>query len=113
MFFTENDFQARGNLKVLYEHFLKIDEVKTTGAFINKYKGASALDKIRAVYAISQSHYIVVDNYVSFLNVLNLSKKQKVIQLWHAGVGFKAVGYARFGKVGSPHPLDRVTENMI
>lgn len=105
LFFTENDFQARGNLKVLYEHFLKLDNVKTVGAFINKYNGASAFAKIKTVYAISQSHYIVVDNYVSFLNILSLSEEQKVIQLWHAGVGFKAVGYARFGKVGSPHPF--------
>lgn len=105
LFFSENDFEARGNLKVLYEHFLKRDDIKTVGAFINKYKGASALSKIKTVYAISQSHYIVVDNYVSFLNILNLSEEQKVIQLWHAGVGFKAVGYARFGKVGSPHPF--------
>jgi CDP-ribitol ribitolphosphotransferase len=28
----------------------------------------------------------------------------QLIQLWHAGGGFKAVGYCRFGKDGSPHP---------
>lgn len=42
---------------------------------------------------------------MSLLNILPISKKQKIIQLWHAGVGFKAVGYARFGKDGGPHPV--------
>lgn len=105
LFFTENDFEARGNLKVLYDYFTTLDNVKVIGSFINKYKGATFVEKLKSVIAISQSHYIVVDNYVSFLNILELSKNQKVIQLWHAGVGFKAVGYARFGKNGSPHPF--------
>ena len=36
---------------------------------------------------------------------LNLNKRTKLIQVWHAGVGFKSVGYSRFGKVGTPFPV--------
>lgn len=54
---------------------------------------------------LAKSDIILIENYTPILNILNLSKKTMIIQLWHAGVGFKAVGYARFGKQGSPHPF--------
>lgn len=50
--------------------------------------------------------FIFVDDYVPFFKYINLHPKTKLIQVWHAGVGFKSVGYARFGEVGSPYPFD-------
>lgn len=105
LFFSENDFKPVGNLEKLYNYFKTIEDVKTKGCFFNKYGGATIAEKIKGVVEIAFADIIVVDNYVSFLNVLNLPENQKVVQLWHAGVGFKAVGYPRFGKNGSPHPF--------
>jgi len=60
---------------------------------------------LRLMWKISKQDYIFVDDYVPLFKFINLSKKTKLIQVWHAGVGFKSVGYARFGKSGSPYPF--------
>jgi len=59
---------------------------------------------LKVIYKIAKVDYIFVDDYAPIFGILNLHKT-KLIQVWHAGVGFKSVGYSRFGKDGSPHPL--------
>lgn len=57
------------------------------------------------VFKLAQQDYIFVDDYVPIFGFLNLDSRTKLIQVWHAGEGFKAVGYCRFGKDGSPFPV--------
>ena len=47
---------------------------------------------------------IFVDDYAPVFGFFKLGRKTKLIQVWHAGEGFKSVGYSRFGKDGSPFP---------
>lgn len=49
---------------------------------------------------------ILVDDYFPLLNKVRLREDQKLIQVWHAGSGFKSVGYSRFGNYGSPRLTD-------
>ena len=72
MFFSENDYIPKGNLERLYNHFKTIENVKTKGCFFNKYRGVTIIEKVKGVIAIAFADIIVVDNYVSFLNILNL-----------------------------------------
>lgn len=58
------------------------------------------------VLLIARSDIIFVDNYAPVFNSINMDKRTKLIQVWHSGLGFKAVGYCRFGKPGSPYPLE-------
>lgn len=58
----------------------------------------------KVLKAVATSDIIIVDDYVPMLGYLPLDKNTKLIQVWHAGLGFKAVGYCRFGKNGSPYP---------
>ena len=60
---------------------------------------------LRLVPKIARQNVIVVDDYCPFFKYVKLSHKVKLIQVWHAGVGFKSVGYSRFGKDDSPLPL--------
>ena len=60
----------------------------------------------RLLWLIAKQDYIFVDDYVPIFKTITLSSKTKLIQAWHAGVGFKSVGYSRFGKAGSPLPKD-------
>lgn len=53
---------------------------------------------------LAESDIIVVDDHVPVLDWLVLDKKTKVIQLWHAGAGFKSSGYSRWGHKGCPAP---------
>jgi len=109
LFLTENSDELTVNLNKLYEY---ADSNKwhkyiyAHNSFLKERK--NVLSKIRnyfkEVTMISKCNTIVVDNYTSVLTHLELDKKVKLAQIWHAGVGFKSVGYARFGIPGTPHP---------
>lgn len=104
LFLTENSNELNWNLKILYD-YLKNDKYKIRVFADDKFSGKkSILTFIKETFIIAQSDIIFIDNYTPLLTHLNLSKKVKLVQLWHAGVGFKSVGYARFGISGSPHP---------
>ena len=60
---------------------------------------------IGLLWKISKQEFIFVDDYSPIYKFINLSKKTKLIQVWHAGVGFKSVGYSRFG-FGGPEPYN-------
>jgi CDP-ribitol ribitolphosphotransferase len=55
-------------------------------------------------WEFAQADFIFVDDWSNFLGYTRTDEQQKVIQVWHAGFGFKAVGLSRFGMHGSPRP---------
>ncbi len=59
---------------------------------------------LRLAVLTARQDYIFVDDYVPFFKYIKKDPRTKLIQVWHAGVGFKSVGYARFGESGSPYP---------
>ena len=67
---------------------------------------------LRIIYLMATSEVILLDDYFGILKSLPMNPRTKVIQLWHAGSGFKSVGYSRFGNPGSPklwHPHRQYT----
>lgn len=56
------------------------------------------------ILEIAKADYIFIDDYSPVFNFLELDDQTVLTQIWHAGVGFKSVGYARFGLAGSPDP---------
>lgn len=63
---------------------------------------ANRWNTIRLVYLLATSDIVLMDDYFGLLAQLGISPDTKLIQLWHAGSGFKSVGYSRFGRYGSP-----------
>lgn len=59
---------------------------------------------IKDINAIAGSRYIFIDDYCPVFNFIDPDEDTVLTQVWHAGVGFKSVGYARFGISGSPDP---------
>ena len=59
---------------------------------------------LRLAFITARQDYIFIDDYSTFFNNVKCNPKTTLVQVWHAGVGFKAVGYARFGKKGTPNP---------
>ena len=56
---------------------------------------------------MARQDVIVVDDYSPVFKDIRINHdKTRLVQVWHAGVGFKSVGYARFGKEGSPRALE-------
>lgn len=52
--------------------------------------------------ALSKARYVFLDDHVPALDWIKLHKDTELIQLWHAGGGFKSTGYNRWGGVGGP-----------
>lgn len=98
-----------GNLKALDERLKErgIDKkYKITYSFsktLEEEKVYVVLKWIPILWKISKQEFIFIDDYSPLFKFINLSKKTKLIQVWHAGVGIKSVGYARFG-FGGPEP---------
>lgn len=105
LFYSENSTEPIGNLKAEYEYFKTLGDVKTVGCFINTHEGKKLLKLLKAIPVIAKADIVVVDNYVSIFGILEKPDNQRFVQLWHAGVGFKSVGYARFGKEYGAHPF--------
>lgn len=57
---------------------------------------------LRAIYLLATSDIVLIDDYFGLLAGLRFAPATKIIQLWHAGSGFKSIGYSRFGGYGSP-----------
>ena len=109
LFLTENGDKLGDNLDILYKKYKELKEYKVRKYSKDIFHIGSIIKKIihfiKLVYLVSKSDIIFVDNYTPTLTYLNISKSTKLIQLWHAGIGFKSVGYARFGLDGSPNPF--------
>ncbi len=109
LFMSQNRNYMSENLKVL-DHQLK--ERNLDKQFKIRYSIRNVFEHkfnlfhwIGEVYKIAKSDYIFIDDYTPIFNFFNIAKGTKLIQVWHAGIGFKSVGYSRFGKEGSPHPF--------
>jgi CDP-ribitol ribitolphosphotransferase len=57
---------------------------------------------LRLLNELARADIVLLDDYFAPLDWLRLNKQARYIQLWHAGSGFKSIGYSRFGKFGSP-----------
>lgn len=81
-------------------------KLKITYSFFKTLENSTlkiALHYLKLTWQLSKQEIVFVDDYCPIFKFINLSSKTKLVQLWHAGVGFKSVGYARFGFSG-PYP---------
>ena len=106
---SETRSPISGNLKALDE---QIKKRGTNKEYNISYSFCKTLDLrgsklvftwIKLAWKISKQETIFIDDYSPIFKFIDLNKKTKLIQVWHAGVGFKSVGYARFGFAG-PEP---------
>ncbi|WP_152352296.1 CDP-glycerol glycerophosphotransferase family protein [Brachybacterium subflavum] len=73
--------------------------------FSESFRIPSTSDKrstLRAVKLLAEADFVFIDDYFAMFDSLKLAKDCTIVQVWHAGSGFKAVGYSRFGNYGSP-----------
>ncbi len=64
----------------------------------------SAANWFRTIRLLARQDVIFVDDYAPVFGFLDLSPHTRLVQVWHAGEGFKSVGYCRFGLSNSPYP---------
>ena len=109
LFMSENNNQMTGNLKAIYDRMVErgLDkEFDISLSFRNIFsKHTSLFSWLKTLSKIARSKYIFIEDYSPIFAAINLDKKTELIQVWHAGFGFKAVGFGRFGIEGSPNPF--------
>ena len=109
LFMTETSDRIAGNLKAVYDEVMRegLDKEYTVSIYarndVKKGLGVPGLIRLRKL--IADQDIIFVDDFVPVFTYLDPPEGTRLIQLWHACVGFKSVGYSRFGKEGSPHPV--------
>ncbi len=106
---SETRAPISGNLKALDERIKERNldkKLKISYSFFKTLelsKKNVALKYLKLVWSLSKQEIVFVDDYCPIFKFIKLNSKTKLVQLWHAGVGFKSVGYARFGFSG-PFP---------
>ncbi|MCD7826540.1 MAG: CDP-glycerol glycerophosphotransferase family protein [Clostridiaceae bacterium] len=53
---------------------------------------------------LAMSDFVILDDHAPVFDWLKVDPETTVVQLWHAGAGFKSSGYSRWGHIGCPAP---------
>lgn len=109
LFMTEQSNVIASNLKAVSDRMMErgLDKEFT---ILHSARTASATGQgvkswFDFVVKISKSGIIVMDDHAPCFDWMKLSDDTKVIQLWHAGAGFKSSGYSRWGHKGCPNAV--------
>lgn len=104
LFASEARAGIEGNLLAVRDRMIErgLDEQFDLRFSFRTRNTATSLGFVKLLQEMGHADIILLDDFFPPLGWLNLSKDTKVIQLWHAGSGFKSIGYSRFGKFGSP-----------
>ena len=111
LFMSDTHSVIGGNLKAIDER-MKLrgldKEYNISYYFVRTVKGRFRRIAERAgqIRMIAKQDFIFVDDVAPSLLNFRIDPKVVLVQVWHGGGGFKAVGYCRFGKDGSPNPDD-------
>lgn len=105
LFASELRTSLQGNLKAVHDRMVVrgLDKKFNFAYSFRTGDTASRLNAFHLAWQMGTANTILVDDYFAVLKDLGDRDTQKIIQLWHAGSGFKSVGYSRFGQYGSPH----------
>jgi len=104
LFASEQRPAIEGNLKRVQERMVErglADQFDIHYSF-RLPATAGSRSNLRLHYLLATSEVVLLDDYFEMLNNLDVDRRTKIIQLWHAGSGFKSVGFSRFGQAGSP-----------
>lgn len=105
LFASEARPNMQGNLKAVHDRMLErgLDSQFNFGYSFRTGRTSSRQSAFALAWEMGKANTILIDDYFAILKDLGNRDEQKIIQLWHAGSGFKSVGYSRFGQYGSPN----------
>lgn len=104
LFASEARLSMQGNLKSVHD---RMKERGLDGKFefhysFRTHQTTSRSTAFKLAWLLGRCDTIIIDDYFGLLESLPVSGHHRIIQLWHAGSGFKSIGYSRFGNYGSP-----------
>lgn len=106
LFMSEQNKVIASNLKAVSERMKERGLDKEYRLLFSARSAAAEPQGFRSWFTLmqkmGQSSLIFLDDHAPLLDWLKLSDDTKLIQLWHAGAGFKSSGYSRWGHMGCP-----------
>lgn len=105
LFASEARPNMQGNLKAVHDRMIErgLDKDYSFAYSFRTGRTSSRRSAFHLAWQMGKANTILIDDYFAVLKDLGNRNEQKIIQLWHAGSGFKSVGYSRFGQYGSPN----------
>lgn len=108
LFLSEQDDKLALNMQAIYNRMLErgLDKEYKIYFSLRKTttKKCTIWSTVKLTVYTALCGIILIDDHVPFLNWFVLYPGNKVIQIWHAGAGFKGVGYSRWGHDNCPGP---------
>lgn len=109
LFMTEQSDTLGGNLQAVKDQMelmgLQKEYEILTSARPASYIPQSHKSMKNLLTKLAKAQTIYLDDHAPILDWLWLDRQSTVIQLWHAGAGFKSSGYSRWGHLGCPGPI--------
>lgn len=105
LFASEARPNMQGNLKAVHDRMVErgLEDVFDFEYSFRTHHTTSRSSAFKLGWELGRADIVLIDDYFPILQDLSDTSKQRVVQLWHAGSGFKSIGYSRFGQHGSPH----------
>lgn len=109
MFMTEQGETLGSNLQAVYDRMCERGMDKEYTIYFSarpaSYIRPSKSSTKALLQKLAQCDMVFIDDHVPMFDWLELDERTKLIQLWHAGAGFKSSGYSRWGHLGCPAPV--------
>lgn len=109
LFMTEQSDVLKSNLKAVHDRMLERGMEQDYRILVSARAATAGPQSkkswIGLTKKMAQSDIIFLDDHAPVLDWLQLKPGTKVVQLWHAGAGFKSSGYSRWGHEGCPSPV--------
>lgn len=106
LFMTEQSGKIASNLKAVSERMMARGMDKEFDIIYSARPASEKSQSIKSwftmVLKLAKSGTVILDDHAPCLDWLKLRDDTKVIQLWHAGAGFKSSGYSRWGHFNCP-----------
>jgi len=111
LFMSEQNTALGANLLAVYERMTELGldrefKIETSfRAIVSNPDDYGLISWEKTLRKMARADIIFVDDHVPMLDWMKLNSKVVLVQLWHAGAGYKSVGYSRWGHLGAPMPI--------
>lgn len=95
-----------GNLGAIYDYLENQDYQRVVMFKMDRRIKTSFFQKLKLIYTLVTSHYILLEDMVAITTYLRVRKNQELVQLWHGPGAFKKFGFSRKTngeKIGAIH----------
>lgn len=108
LFMTEQNDSCGSNQMAVYHRMQERGLDKKYTLLLSARRAASQRQSLWSwlvlIRKIAMSRIVILDDHAPIFDWMKLNNNTQLVQMWHAGAGFKSSGYSRWGHKGCPAP---------